>query len=358
MIVFLSLCYFGIIYFLKKIRVLPWNGAIQGIVIGIYVTAVILLVVCMNLYQPYSPGSTVSARVTPIISRVTGRVVEVPVKANVSVKKGDVLLKIDSGPYLAEVNRLKAELAAAEQRVPQLQVAVDAAAAALEYAEVDLKRQTKAATTAAVSQDAVDRARATRDVRAAELLNAQLAATSEIEGVNTDVARLIATLQKAEIDLRECTIYAPADGVVTQLFAREGTVTNTMPFAAVMSFVYDETMLVRGGFPSRSLRHIKIGDVAEVAFESLPGEIYQAKVFSIAVGTGEGALTPDGNLATSDQMMARSGVGMVALVVEGDTTSLVPIGTGAAVAIYTDKGGSIAIIRKIVIRMTAWTNYL
>ncbi len=359
MIIFLSLCFFGIVYLLVKLKLLPWNGTSRGIVIGIYVTALILLVVAMNLFQPYTPAAVVMARTTPIISRVTGRVIEVPIKANVPIKEGEVLLRIDPAPYEAEVDRLKAELAAAEQRVPQLNAAVDAANAALEYAELDLERQRKAATTSAVSQDAVDRAAATRDVREADLVQAKLAASSEIDGVNTDVARLRAALRRAEIDLKETTIYAPADGKVTQLIAREGTVTNTMPFAAVMNFIYDEPLTLSGGFSARSLRHIKPGDPVELAFESQPGKIHTGKVVVLARGTGEGALTPDGNLLTAQQLLNSSPLGAVRIQLDEEAGDIVaPFGTRAAAAIYTDKGKSIAIIRKIIIRMTAWRNYL
>ncbi len=358
MIIFLSLCFFGFVYLLVKIKLLPWNNASRGVVIGIYVTALILLVVAMNLFQPYTPAAVVSARTTPIISRVTGRVIEIPIQPNVPIKKGEVLLKIDPAPYQAEVDRLKAELAAAEQRVPQLQAAVDAAKAALEYSQLDLERQEVAARTSAVSQDAVDRAAATRDVRQADLVSAELAASSEIEGVNTDVARLNAALRKAEIDLKETTIFAPADGKVTQLIAREGTVTNTMPFAAVMNFIYDEPLTLTGGFTSRSLRHIKVGDPVELAFESQPGQIHTAKVKAIARGTGEGALSPDGNLLTAQQLMNSSPFGAVRIELDEEWDFIAPFGTRAAAAIYTDKGNSIAIIRKIIIRMTAWRNYL
>jgi len=105
MIVFLSLIYFGLFFLLSKIKLVPWNRKTQGVAIGIYVAALVLLVVGMNLCQPYSPASVVSVRTAPIVARVAGPVIEVPVQPNVPVKKGDVLLKIDPEPYEVEVDR-------------------------------------------------------------------------------------------------------------------------------------------------------------------------------------------------------------------------------------------------------------
>ena len=360
MIVFLSLCFFGIVYLLVKKEWIPWNNLAKGIVAGIYAAALLLLLVALGLYQPYTTTAMVSVPVIPLTSQVQGRVIEIPIESNAPVQKGDVLLRIDPVPYQAEVDRIKAELAAAEQNVLKLNAAVDAARAALEYAELDFERQKKAAKTSAVSQDAVDRADAQRTVRAAELAQAEVAAQSEINGVNTDVARLRASLRKAEFDLQECTIFAPDDGKVTQLFAQEGVVVKSMPITAAMSFVYDsETLILRGAFKTSSLRHIRVGDPVEVALDSQPGKIYTGKVFSMAAATGEGALVPSGNLVSSDQLMAKSPAGFVGIEIDRSQVDfMVPAGTGAAAAIYTSKGKATAIIRKFIIRMYSWRNYL
>ena len=52
--------------------------------------------------------------------------------ANAPVNKGDVLLRIDARPYEAEVNRLTAALAEAEQTVPQLKAGWEESIAARE----------------------------------------------------------------------------------------------------------------------------------------------------------------------------------------------------------------------------------
>ena len=65
--------------------------------------------------------------ITTISSRIEGYVIEVPGVLNTEIKKGDILAKFDDAPFIAMVNKSKAELKAA----------------AAQLSEVDLKQQTE-----------------------------------------------------------------------------------------------------------------------------------------------------------------------------------------------------------------------
>src|SRR5262245_34913653 len=90
----------------------------------------------MNFYHPGSSDVQVLRRVVQIAPRTSkpGRVSDVATRANVPLKKGDLLFAIDPKPFEFEVERLKASLAASQQGVPELQAALDQAAAARERA--------------------------------------------------------------------------------------------------------------------------------------------------------------------------------------------------------------------------------
>src|SRR6185369_11165932 len=92
-------------------------------------------------------------------------------------KEGDVLFRIDPAPYQFVVDQKKAALAEAEQNVKQLKAGLDQATAAAERANQSLLG-----------------ARAEEE-------RARLAYSSNIEGVNTSVARLSAELADAQWDL-------------------------------------------------------------------------------------------------------------------------------------------------------------
>ena len=373
MIAFLAICYAGLVWLVFfKLKVLKWNAITQGVVYGAGIVGVFLLVVLMNLYQPQAIEGVSSRPVIPIIARVTGRIIEVPVERNSNVKAGDVLFRIDPGPYQAEVDRLTAALAEAEQAVPQLeaawretQAAVAQSKAELQLAQVDFDRLSEAFRQQAASQTEFDTATGRRDASLAAVdraeaaeRRAKLAYESEVGGVNTTVAQIRAQLASAEIDLQECTVYAPQDGVVTQLFVEPGAVTNTMPFASVMTFMPQETLFIRATFRPNALKHMKEGDAAEVVFGAIPGRVFEGKVHAIVKATGAGALTPSGDLLSTSQLQPGDLVFTAITLADGQLEHEPPVGSGCTVAVYTDGAKPIRIIRKVVMRMQAWIAYL
>ena len=112
------------IFKIFKIPVNKWTlpTAVLG---GIFMIGIILLV--MNYNHPYSSNARIYFATTPIVPNVKGRVIDVPVEANVPVKQGDVLFKIDPTPYQYVVDQKKALLAEAESNVKQLKAAYDQA---------------------------------------------------------------------------------------------------------------------------------------------------------------------------------------------------------------------------------------
>ena len=78
-----------------KFKLLPWNIVSQVIVITIPIFALTALILLLNIVAPSSHDVRVINYVVPVVPRVTGRVVEVPIEPNRPIKKGDVLFKID-----------------------------------------------------------------------------------------------------------------------------------------------------------------------------------------------------------------------------------------------------------------------
>ena len=89
----------------------------------------ILLVI--NFYQPMSTDLRVARYVVPLRTRLQGTVIEVPAQDDVPLKKGDVIFRIDPRTFEAQVARLKAALAEAEQQARMLPVELAATKAAV-----------------------------------------------------------------------------------------------------------------------------------------------------------------------------------------------------------------------------------
>jgi len=211
-----------VIFKIFRIPVNHWSlsTAALGGIFGIF-----FLLLVMNYNHPFTSNARIYFAVTPVLPGVKGRVMEVPVQANVPVKQGDELFRIDPRPYQYVVDQKKALLAEAEQNVRQLKASLDQATAAAERANVQLKlaqtdfdRQTQLFASRTVSQATLDTS--TRNLEAsrqtvtgakAEEERARLAYSSNIEGVNTTVARLQAELADAQYDLDQTITRAPSN---------------------------------------------------------------------------------------------------------------------------------------------------
>ena len=184
----------------------------------------------MNYNHPFTKNARIYFAVTPVLPTVKGRVIEVPVEANAPLKEGDVLFRIDPKPYEYVVEQKKAALAEAEQNVRQLKASLDQAAAATERAnaqfalarsrttdrqnELFQKRVIARATLDTFTRN-LETSRQTFAGAKAEEERARLAYSSNIEGVNTTVARLRAELADAQWDLKQTVTRAPSVGFLT-----------------------------------------------------------------------------------------------------------------------------------------------
>ena len=354
-----------------RIPVNQWSlsTAALGGIIGI---ALLLLV--MNYNHPFTSNARIYFSVTPVLPTVKGRVIEVPVQSNVPLKEGDELFRIDPRPYQYVVDQKKAALAEADQNVKQLKSGLDQATASAERASAQLTlaqqtydRQVELLEKKVVAQATVDTA--TRNLEAsrqtltgarADEERARLAYTSNIGGVNTTVARLTAELADAQYDLDQTVTRAPSKGFVTQLGLRPGMYVIPQPLRPVMVFVNtgesDKTMAA--AFQQNSLQRVMAGDEAEVAFDAVPGRVFKGKVRNVIDAIAAGQLQPTG-LLVDPGAIPSGGRALANIDIEEDLSNYqIPLGSAAQVAIYTKHWEHLSLLRKILLRMRSWENYV
>ena len=134
-----------------------------------------------------------------------------------------------------------------------------------------------------------------------------------------------------------------------------------------MSFVHTDLNKISMGVNQNQLRYLKPGMPAEVTFKILPGTVFNARVLNGAPITPGGQLAPSGNVppAPSAQTLPQP-YGIILELDEsfeeaGLTTMNIASVPGGAVgtgAVYTDSARATHIIRKVMLRMQAWLNYL
>ncbi|WP_434926917.1 HlyD family secretion protein [Shewanella sp. HL-SH5] len=334
------------------------------------------LLLLMNYNHPYTKFTREYFVSIPITPAVKGIVTEVNVQPNMPVKEGDVLFKIDPTPYAAMVKQKQAALKEAEQQVPQLQAAFESAHAKLEQAQADSTRtesayrryeegRKKGGQNSPFTELELDNRRqlylaslAQRDAAKADELRSRLAFESNIDGVNTKVAGLQAELAKAQFELEQTIVRAPADGVVTQLALRKGVMAVPIPLRPALTFIPDEERYFAGAFWQNSLMRLKEGDEAEVIIDAVPGVVFKGKVAKILPAMAEGEVQFSGSLQSSSRLFQRGRVVVLIDLDKNTTLDSLPAGVAGQAAIYTEHFSHVAVMRKVLLRMQGWLNYL
>lgn len=368
-LIYVSLCY--VVFKVFRIPVNQWSlatAALGGIV------GIALLLLIMNYNHPFTTNARIYFAVTPVLPGVRGRVVEVPVQTNAPLKAGDVLFRIDPKPYEYVVDQKKAALAEAEQNVKQLKASLDQATAAAEranaqseLAQQNYDRQAELFEKKVIAQATLDTFTRNLETAKQSLLGARaeeerarLAYSSNIEGVNTTVARLQAELADAQWDLDQTVTRAPAAGFVTQVALRPGMYVVPAPLRPAMVFVNTDKrdQEFTAAFQQNSLQRVKAGDEAEAAFDAVPGRVFKGKVRLVLDAIAAGQLEATGMLVDVGTRTA-GGRALAVIDIEDDMSSYqIPLGAAAQVAIYTEHWHHVSLLRKILLRMRSWQNYV
>jgi RND family efflux transporter MFP subunit len=299
-----------LIYF--KFKWLPWTTPHKVTVVVIPIVGLTTLVLSLNYFAPSSSDVRVIKYVVQVVPQVRGRVIEVPAEGNQHMKKGEVLFKIDPTPYELDVKRIEAQLALAETRL----------------------RQTR-----------------------------QLAATGagskfDEERYESDVRQLKAQLDQARWDLSQTTVYAPADGTPINVQLRPGSFVVGAPFVQAMAFVEDAYQVV-ALFHQNELTQVEPGNEVEIVLPTYPGEIIKATVDSIVWAQGQGQLPLTGTVPQTGPAPLPPGRFAVKLTIaERDRQRFLAAGALGNAAIYTNRLAAIHIIRKVILRVGSYTNYL
>ena len=111
-------------------------------------------------------------------------------------------------------------------------------------------------------------------------------------------------------------------------------------------------------FQQNSLQRVRAGDEAEVAFDAVPGRVFKAKVRIVLDAIAAGQIQASGTLI--DYGTRTEGGRALAVIDPLDDISSyqIPVGAAAQVAIYTEYWHHVSLLRKILLRMRSWENYV
>ncbi len=312
MVELLIIMYSMLMFLVFKVFNVPvnkWSSttAVLGGVISIG-----FLLLMMGMYHPFTKEARIYTLTTPVLPTVTGRVIEVNVKVGDRIETDGLLFRIDPEPFQHKVDRLEADLRLAQSN--------------LEDATTIFERGVG-------REKDVEFAQATADSLAAQLANARF-------------------------ELSETEVRAEGEGYVAQVRLRPGALAVSMPFSPLMTFVHDEDRFLLAGFQQNPLQNIKPDFDAEVIFVALPGKVFAASVVGVRDIMAQGQLLPDGKLIKFEGV-TKPGRVMVEIELQDDLSGYqLPAGSKAYVAVYSETWKPVAMIRKVLLRIMSWENYL
>jgi multidrug resistance efflux pump len=384
-----------------KFKWLPWNITSQVIVVTIPIVAMTILILTLNVVAPSSTRLRVYKYTIPIVSQVKGRVLEVPVEeGNRIVHKGDVLFRVDPKPYQLDVANLEAQLSVSQGSERETQESLGGANAKVAEARASIaqaaSRLTEVDAKLALAQKRVQQNRelvgsgagnrfdleqAEADVAAltgqretarsaqaqAAALEAQALASvggikqrlgAKVDGQYAQVAQIRAQLENAKWLLEQTVTVSPCECYVINLQLRPGAFVAGLPVNPVMTLVEVSGQVI-AFYAQNELTKVQPGDEAEFALETYPGRIIKGKVDSIVWAMGQGQLPASGTIPMST--LANQPPGQYAVkfdVADRDRDLFLAAGAVGDAAIFTQHGEILHVIRKVILRVGSYTNYL
>jgi membrane fusion protein, multidrug efflux system len=321
-------------------------------ILVVLLAAVILVTITWNWnswegghVEQVTDDAYVRGDITPLSTKVPGLVKEVAVSDYQSVRKGDLIVRLDDDDYNAQVAQATAAVEAAKAAiednrrqqeledaridralagVDQANAQIAAAQAGKEAVQADVVRtsserkrqealiQTGSTTQRTVEQAVADEQRFSSQLasRDADLTQAKSILRSNELGVEAERrtksvlesqdAQLTADLHAKEsalvvanVNLGYTRITAPEDGTVGERQVRRGQLVS--PGTQVISFV-SRIKWVVANYRETQLTNVKVGDTAEIRVDEYPGKILKGKVQEIAPASGsQFALLPPDN---------------------------------------------------------------
>jgi HlyD family secretion protein len=261
-----------------------------------------------ELLSTISSTGTLNAVVTVQVgTQVSGTIQQLLVDFNSPVKKGMLIARIDPSIFDAKVNQAQGDLENSRASVLNQRAAVAKARAdlvnskanvvrqdvALRDAKIKLDSRTRLFGEGGISQEERDSAQAAYDSAGAQLEAAQASVNASQAALEVTQAQLIAaeaqvrqkqaSLDLAEVDLRNTFIRAPVDGVVVSRNVDVGqTVAASLQAPTLFLIAQDLTkMQVDTAVDEADIGRVTLDQEATFTVDSYPGQSFRGRVVQI-----------------------------------------------------------------------------
>ncbi len=213
-------------------------------------------------------GTIRSRRRATLSSEVGGRVAELPARKGVRVRRGELLMRVASADFRAQVDLQQGALEAARAAHAE-------ACRAAELAERELARNRELSRERLVSVEILDQLQTRRD-----------GAAAACQAASARVRQSEAGLEAARVNLEKTALRAPFDGIVADVTTEVGEwITPSppgLPIPPVIVLLDDRATYVSAPMDEVDVGRVRVGLPVRVTMDAYPGRVFPGRVTRVA----------------------------------------------------------------------------
>jgi membrane fusion protein (multidrug efflux system) len=289
----------------KSMKVLPRIIIGTVVIIGLIF---LLKEVWYAIHHEETDNAQVEMRLVPILSRVSGYVDKIYSDDYSLVKKGQLLMVVDSAELILQLEEMQADFAQSQSDIENAKASLVNAEASLASAkgnlEViklrlaktsgDLSRDLSLFEGNAITQKQMDDTRSIFDVTSMQLKTSQL--DVKVAATHLDVLKSLVNKAQSQADIKNsrigqqrlklsyCRIYATADGKLGKRNIDEGQFVQAG--TPLFTIVNTQSQWVVANFKENQLKNVHEGQIVHLKIDGYPKLDVQGKIVSMSDATG------------------------------------------------------------------------
>jgi len=218
----------------------------------------------------------IEATQVDVSSKYAGRLAEVTVEEGSSVTQGQVIARISSPEYEAQLRAAKADVQKANDALAAAEAEITSRQSALEFAKSDFERGQELMKTGFITKQVFEQRKRNYDSAVAAVKSF----TSQRDQALSHIANAEAEVDRIQSIIDDLTLVSPRTGRVQYQLARAGEVVAAgAPIVTILDLtdVYMTIFL-----PAADAGRLTVGDEARIILDPVPDYVIPAKVSFVA----------------------------------------------------------------------------
>lgn len=273
-------------FYEKKRVVVPMITAFVLLTFG-------LIVSINSIFYKSTDDAFVEGHIVTVAPRVAGPVEKLLIEDNQEVKKGDLLLEIDSKDYEAKLKQSRAKLEEARAALIYADNQVEKSFSQLDFAQSDYTRYSQMFSKGIASTQDYDSAKTKLTTAQAENKSAK----ARFDELNATIKKLEAEVEENELNLTYTKIYATQDGKITHRTVEQG---NYVQIAQPLFAIAQDDVWIVANFKETQVSNMKKGQPVKIKIDAFGHKKFNGKVDSLQMASGaKASLFPPENAVGS-----------------------------------------------------------